>query len=203
SPYSGQLTKVMAALWMPIKPLPSSWMNERKSAFCCASISRSPPVKKSTASKLLRFLALYSSFFLVRASASVRRVVSHRPVSRPSRSIVDMACDTDSCRYPFSSPITRRCFFCWRADWARQSVLSRADVKRVRRMIFMFSCSRQNSVARDRGLIVRGWFLFRLQVLGRHVGVIDQVEKANHHLVPALLAPDYSFCGVRILRIVR
>src|SRR5580700_310388 len=111
SPYSGQSTKVIAALCTPMNPLPSSWTNERKSAFCWASISRSPPVKKSTASKSFRFLALYSSFFLVRASVSVRSVVSQSPVSVPSRSIVAIAWETASCRYPFSSPITKRCFF--------------------------------------------------------------------------------------------
>src|ERR1700736_3247107 len=85
-------------------------MNEMKSAFCWASISRLPPVKKSTASKSFKFFALYSSFFLVRASESVRRVVSQSPVSLPNRSIVAIAWDTASWRYPFSSPMTRRCF---------------------------------------------------------------------------------------------
>src|ERR1700683_817165 len=118
SPYSGQSTNVMAALWTPMKPLPSSWMDEMKSAFCWASISRSPPVKKSTASKSFRFLALYSNLFLVSASVSVRSVVLHKPVSLPSRSIVAMAWDTASCRYPFSSPMTRSCFGDDTADWA-------------------------------------------------------------------------------------
>src|SRR4029077_6955939 len=58
-----------------------------------------------------RFFALYSSFFLVRTSVSVRMVVSQRPVSFPRRSMVAMACETASCRYPFSWPRTRRCFF--------------------------------------------------------------------------------------------
>ena len=45
-------------------------------------------------------------------------MVLHKPVSLPSRSIVAMAWDTASCRYPFSSPMTRSCFGDDTADWA-------------------------------------------------------------------------------------
>ena len=34
SPYSGHFVKVIVALWMPMKPFPSSWIKDRKSAFC-------------------------------------------------------------------------------------------------------------------------------------------------------------------------
>src|SRR5229473_301098 len=47
-----------------MNPFPSSCTKERKSALCCASISRVPPVKKITASKSFKFLALYTCFFL-------------------------------------------------------------------------------------------------------------------------------------------
>src|SRR6516164_4434017 len=55
----------MAALWIPRKPLPSSRTNASRSAFCDSSMSRSPSVKKATASKSSRFLAPYLSFFVV------------------------------------------------------------------------------------------------------------------------------------------
>ena len=71
-------------------------------------------------------------------------------------------------------------------------------------MLFMYSklCSRHSLALRPRDYR-RRWFLFRLKVLVWNVGVIDQVEKADHSFVPALLAPDYSLRGIRIFRIVR
>src|SRR6266852_9812344 len=113
-------------------------VNERQEiGLLLAFISRSPPVKKSTASKSFKFCALYSSFFFVSTSVSVRRVVSHSPVSRPSRSMVAMAWDTESCRYPFSSPMTRRCFFRGGPDWAVENAESTARMIRARGAIFI------------------------------------------------------------------
>ncbi len=37
---------------------------------------------------------------------------------------------------------------------------------------------------------------------GGSFGVEDQIEEADHHFVPALLAPDYGFGGVGIFGIV-
>jgi hypothetical protein len=73
----------MAALWMPMNPLPSSRTKESRSAFCAASMSSSPSVKNATASKASRFLAPHFSRFLVMAVQSVRKYVSHRPELRP------------------------------------------------------------------------------------------------------------------------
>src|ERR1700751_4401667 len=58
------------------------------------------------------------------------------------------------------------------------------------------------SMISDCSLAVRNNFLFRQQVFGRDPRIVNQVEEANHHLVPALLPPDHSLCGVWILRIV-
>ncbi len=74
---------MIAALWMPMKPLPSSRTNDSRSAFCESSMSRSPSVKNTTASKASRFLAPHFSGFLVMAVQSVRKYVSHRPELRP------------------------------------------------------------------------------------------------------------------------
>jgi len=60
------------------------------------------PVKKSMASKTFKFFALYSSFFFVSTSVSVRSVGVPQPGFLPSRSMVALAWDTESCRYPFS-----------------------------------------------------------------------------------------------------
>ena len=68
---------------MPMKPLPSSRMNDSRSAFCESSMSRLPSVKKTTASKASRFLAPYLSGFLVMAVQSVRNTVSHFFELRP------------------------------------------------------------------------------------------------------------------------
>ena len=73
----------MVALWMPMKPLPSSRTNESKSAFCESSMSRLPSVKNTTASKAFRFLAPHFSGFLVIAVQSVRKKVFHWPELRP------------------------------------------------------------------------------------------------------------------------
>src|SRR5271163_4659348 len=148
STYSGQSTKVMAALCTPMNPLPSSWMNARKSAFCCVPISRSPPVKKSTASKSFKFLALYSNFFLVRTSVSVRRVVSHSPVCFPSRSIVAIAWETASCLYPFSSPMTRSCFLGGAAGDCAPQRLPRLmlNTKHAIRIMFFMKVSCRNAL---------------------------------------------------------
>src|SRR5436190_18018708 len=59
------------------------------------------------------------------------------------------------------------------------------------------------SMIRDCILSVRSNFLFRQQVFGRDPRIVNQVEEANHHLVPALLPPTHGLCGVWILRIVR
>ena len=47
---------MMVALWMPMKPLPSSRTNDSRSAFCESSMSRSPSVKNTTASKAFEVL---------------------------------------------------------------------------------------------------------------------------------------------------
>jgi hypothetical protein len=36
----------------------------------------------------------------------------------------------------------------------------------------------------------------------RHIGGEFQIEKAHHHLVPALIAPGHFFAGIRVVRIV-
>src|SRR6266567_1567298 len=194
---------------MPMKPFPSSWMKDRKSDFCWASISRSPPVKKNTASKLLRFLALYSSFFLVNASASVRIVESHKPVSVPRRSTVAIACDTDSCRYPFSSPMTRMCFFSGVADRPGENAPRTAMITSVRGAIFILELSdglpfglRRHLPATETLLFATSFFSGN-RSLGDSSGSLNQVEEADHHLVPALLTPNHRLRRVWILGIVR
>src|SRR5579859_2138766 len=124
-------------------------MNERKSAFCCSSISGSPPVNIKIASKLLRFLALNSSFFFVRTSVSVRMAVSQRPVFSPSCSMTAMAWDTDSCRYPFSSPRTSRCFF-WGVEVCAMARLQTRSVAASQAgcLIFMRNTLSQKSPGR-------------------------------------------------------
>ncbi len=74
-------------------------------------MSSSPVVKKATASKVSRFLALRSSFFLVTSWQSVRMTVSHRPLSWPSFHRVAAAFEMDSCCHPLLSPMKRSLFF--------------------------------------------------------------------------------------------
>src|SRR5262252_1715607 len=52
------------------------------------------------------------------------------------------------------------------------------------------------------GLALPDTFSFRQQVLGKNLQVINQIKKANHHFIPALLPPDDGFRRVWILRIV-
>src|SRR5258708_8860876 len=166
-----------------MKLFASSGMKDKKSEFCWASISRSPPVKKSTTSKLVRFLALYSSFFLVNASLSVRRVESHKPVSVPRRSMVAMACDTDSCRYPFSSPMRRMCFFCGGTDWAVENPLSTARVIRARGAIFIIFAA-----ISLRTLSMGDMALFQQLPIPHHFLGEDAGSAALRHLAASLLA---------------
>src|SRR3984893_2578090 len=54
-------------------------------------------------------------------------------------------------------------------------------------------------------LVPRYWrfaLWVREQVLGGKLCVEDQVEEADHHFVPILLAPDYGLGGVWVLGIV-
>jgi len=59
------------------------------------------------------------------------------------------------------------------------------------------TCRVGGSVAGDAGFI----FLVGEEVGYRHFGFKHQVEEADHHFVPALLAPDHFLGGIGVFRI--
>src|SRR5712671_105042 len=101
--------------------------------------------------------------------------VSHAPVSRPNRSMVAIAWEIASCRYPFSCPITSSLFFGGLFGGVFCASAA-AAIRRPRIVVGMIS-------------VVGCGCLFtrREQIFHRHPSIEHEVEEPNHHLVPALI----------------
>src|SRR5262249_33077279 len=80
----------MAALWMPMKPLPSWRTNDNRSAFCESSMSRLPSVEKTTGLEALRVAAGEKSRGMEGSevvSASVQRLFGNGGAVGPKKSV--------------------------------------------------------------------------------------------------------------------